>query len=302
MLKRNVLIFHSGALGDFVLTWALGLGLGRLYPQSRVIYVTQRSKGELAGKVLGLDWRDAEAGWHGLYAEGGEVPDGARTLAGAHTVISYVTSPEDLWTRNVDRLTAGATIVHVQPNPPAGWGEHATRWVLKQLEPHKALHAAMEQLLRSVGERGVGAPVAGDEVVVHPGSGSAAKCWPVERFVELIEGLKREGYPVRVVIGEVEADRWGGRRIAQLECVAPLVRPRTYLELLEVIAPARIFVGNDSGPGHLAGALGVRSVILFGPTSPDVWRPWGPRVTTVHHDPLADLAVKPVLDACLPRQ
>lgn len=298
MLKRNVLIFHSGALGDFVLTWALGLGLGRLYPQSRVIYVTQRSKGELAGKVLGLDWRDADAGWHGLYAEGGEVPDGARTLAGTHTVISYVASPGDPWTGNVERLTGGATIVHVQPNPPAGWDEHATRWVLKQLEPHKALHAAMEQLLRSVAERGVGAPVAGDEVLVHPGSGSIAKCWPVERFVELIEALKREGHPVRVVIGEAEVERWGNREIEQLERVAPLVRPRTYLELLEVIAQARMFVGNDSGPGHLAGALGVRSVILFGPTSPDVWRPWGPRVISMHHEPLADLAVEAVMAAC----
>lgn len=296
MLKRNVLIFHAGALGDFVLTWALGLALGRLYPQSRIIYVTQQSKGRLAEKVLGLDWRDAESGWHGLYAAGGEVPEPAgRTLAGAHTVISYVAAPGDEWTQNVERLTGGATIIHLQPNPPADWDEHATRWVLRQLEPHQVIHSAMEQLLRSVAERGVTSrPPAGGQIVIHPGSGSPAKCWPTARFVELIERLKGQGRPVRVVIGEVEAERWSAQEIAALEKVAPVARPGSYLELLDILAPAGVFVGNDSGPGHLAGALGVPSVILFGPTDPTVWRPWGPRVTTVRHEPLAELDVAAV--------
>ena len=52
MFARNILIFHSGALGDFVQTWPLGLALGRLYPQSRVIFVTQKQKGLLAEKAL----------------------------------------------------------------------------------------------------------------------------------------------------------------------------------------------------------------------------------------------------------
>src|SRR5438067_1389585 len=52
MLRRNVLIFHSGAMGDFILTWPLALALGRLFPQSRIFYVTHRQKGLLAERVL----------------------------------------------------------------------------------------------------------------------------------------------------------------------------------------------------------------------------------------------------------
>ena len=67
--RRNVLIFHSGALGDFILTWPLALALGRLFPQSRIYYVTHGQKGALAEKVLRVESVDAEAGWHPLFAE-----------------------------------------------------------------------------------------------------------------------------------------------------------------------------------------------------------------------------------------
>ena len=50
-LRRNVLIFHQAALGDFVVTWPLAVALGRLFPQSRVLYVTHASKGQLAERA-----------------------------------------------------------------------------------------------------------------------------------------------------------------------------------------------------------------------------------------------------------
>ena len=42
-----------------------------------------------------------------------------------------------------------------------------------------------------------------------------------------------------------------------------------------------LFVGNDSGPAHMAAAVGCPAVVLFGPTEPDLWRPYGARVTTI---------------------
>src|SRR5580693_10240067 len=85
MLLRNVLIFHSGALGDFVQTWPLGLALGRLYPQSRVIYVTQRQKGLLAERALRLEFADVESGWHHLFGDAARLPEICRNkLTSAH--------------------------------------------------------------------------------------------------------------------------------------------------------------------------------------------------------------------------
>src|SRR5436190_11578963 len=74
-LRRNILIFHQAALGDFVITWPIAVAMGRMYPQSRVIYVTAASKGKLAEKVLGVESADVDAGqWHRLHAEGAELP------------------------------------------------------------------------------------------------------------------------------------------------------------------------------------------------------------------------------------
>src|SRR5215212_3683324 len=89
--RRNILIFHLGALGDFVLTWPLALGLARLYPQSRIIYVTHSQKGKLAEKVLRIESTDIEAGWHHLFGTPSELPAGQRKmLEGAHSVFSFI--------------------------------------------------------------------------------------------------------------------------------------------------------------------------------------------------------------------
>ncbi|MCD6320124.1 MAG: glycosyltransferase family 9 protein, partial [Candidatus Desulfofervidaceae bacterium] len=50
------------------------------------------------------------------------------------------------------------------------------------------------------------------------------------------------------------------------------------LTLATVIAQARFFLGNDSGISHLAAALGIPSFVIFGPTAPGIWHPWGPKV------------------------
>src|SRR5215213_3534079 len=95
MLRRNVLIFHSGALGDFVLTWPLALALGRLFPQSRIFYVTHGQKGALAEKVLRVESLDQEAGWHHLFTEAPALPERpAKVLAGAQYVFSFVAAPQ----------------------------------------------------------------------------------------------------------------------------------------------------------------------------------------------------------------
>src|SRR5689334_6765619 len=103
-LRRNVLIFHQAALGDFIVTWPLAVAMGRMFPQSRIIYVTHSSKGKLAEKVLGVESVDAEAGWHRLFVDDAAVdlPESCeRVLSAAHTIVSFVSSPNDTWERNV---------------------------------------------------------------------------------------------------------------------------------------------------------------------------------------------------------
>jgi heptosyltransferase III len=67
-----------------------------------------------------------------------------------------------------------------------------------------------------------------------------------------------------------------------------------------VLSRAALFVGNDSGPAHMAAAFGIPSVVLFGPSDPVVWAPWrAPAEQIVAGPALRDLPVSRVVKAAL---
>jgi heptosyltransferase III len=281
MIRRNVLIFHSGALGDFILSWPLVLACGRLFAQSRIICVCPRQKGLLAEKVLRVESTDSEIAWHGLFAEGGVVPEAQRKLlAGAHAIFSFIASPHDPWSENVRRIAPEARLTCLRPRP-AHPGIHVADDLIDQLHPDRIVTEGVGQILRSIRERGLLSPwPAKSGILIHPGSGAREKCWPLDRFIEVIQHLSKTE-PVRIVLGEVELDRWQRGERAQLEKVAPVKVCSTYLELLAEIQSSRTFVGNDSGPTHLAGILGAQTIAIFQSTHPAEWSPIGPRVTAL---------------------
>ena len=96
-LRRNVLIFHQAALGDFVLTWPIAMAAARLWPTTRVIYVTAPSKGALAERAIGVEWRDGDS-LHALFGPADALPAPAmKLLAGATLILSFVSSGDDAW-------------------------------------------------------------------------------------------------------------------------------------------------------------------------------------------------------------
>ena len=294
---RNILIFHAGALGDFVVTWPLALALARLHPQSRLFYVTQKSKGALAERVLRVESVDSETGWHPLFAADAALPEPqAKLLAGAHSVVSFVSGGDDAWAANVRRLAPAAELIPLAVKPPAEFEGHVTDHLLAQLSPWPAAQAAMVQVLRSIASRGVSgrAPVPGGPVVVHPGSGARHKCWPADRFLALIDRLRQSGRDVRVLFGEVELETWDRAEIDRFANAATLAKPATYVELFEELNRASAFVGNDTGPAHLAGIIGVPTVALFGPSNPTHWRPLGPQVQVLHAPSMDQIEVDQV--------
>ena len=294
MLRRNVLIFHAGALGDFVLTWPLVMALGRLHPQSRIIMVTHASKGSLAELALHVESHDVEQGWHGLFTAEADLPERpARMLDSTHAIYTFMAG-ENAFAKRAPE----AQLVALRPTPPADYPKHATQHLLEQLALLPAVKSAVEQMLRSVNLRGIGTGRSHDgDVIVHPGSGSREKCWPVERFVKVVERLRRKKKDVRVLVGEVENERFAPEQIAALEKAAgaPVRRPATYVELFNELRTASLFIGNDSGPSHLAGAMGLPTVALFGPTDPNVWKPMGPKVRVLHRPTLDAISVDDVM-------
>jgi len=151
--------------------------------------------------------------------------------------------------------------------------------------------------------------------VLHPGTSRFGdfKRWPAEQFAELgrhlateldLEGIVTFGPGEEDLARQVVAMAGGGARLA--------LRTRSLAEVIALLARARLYVGADTGITHLASALEVPTVALYGPKDPAVYAPAGDHVRVVTHDiecrpcgerscPLGhvrcmrDLAVAPVL-------
>lgn len=306
-LRRNVLIFHQAALGDFIVTWPLAMAMGRMFAQSRIIYVTHSSKGKLAEKVLGVESADVEQGWHLLHAADAVLPEtNLKMLGGANLIVSFVSSPGDVWEQNLQRLAPEAKLIQLATNPPANVGGaksdsvpdalvgHVTDEIVQQLSAWPAIAAGTGQMLRSILDRGTGFRRTLDQsIVIHPGAGKPEKCWPVDRFVEFADRLSKAGKSVRFLLGEAELEKWPAETIEKISKIAQVRRPTTYLDLLFEIALASAFLGNDSGPGHLAAIIGVPTVSLFG-SDPTRWRPIGPSVKVIQAEKIETIPVERV--------
>jgi heptosyltransferase III len=296
-LRRNVLIFHLGALGDFILSWPLAMALARLHPQSRIVYVTHGQKGALAEKLLRVESADIEAGWHALYSDAPALPERSKkVLSGAHSIYSFIAGEADEWARQVRRVAPEADLCCLGPTPPADYSGHSTDHLLAQLTPRKAVAEAVRQMIQSLMNQGLSqqSSTAGP-VAIHPGAGAREKCWPIENYLELTRRLCAAGRAVRVLLGEVELERWSASEIERFRVLADVVAPGTYLDLVKSLSDVSAVVGNDSGPAHLAGAIGLPTLVLFGPTDPTVWKPLGPRVRTLRRELIGQIGVEEVL-------
>ena len=123
--------------------------------------------------------------------------------------------------------------------------------------------AGAEEVLRRVG------PSDGPYAVIVPGAKWATKRWPWERFAEVASGLvSRFGLGVLLLGARSETGLCDAVRRSAGAGVSSAAGLATLGETGGLISGARLFVGNDSGPTHMAMALGVPSVALFGPTDP----------------------------------
>ncbi len=116
-------------------------------------------------------------------------------------------------------------------------------------------------------------------VAIQPGSGGKEKCWYVGNFLTVAAGLASRGFEVVFLLGPAEKERFSKATIDRINSVAPCLTDLSLTDVVGLLSCSEAFVGNDSGITHLAGALGVRTAVVFGPTEPAVYRPLGPRVS-----------------------
>ncbi len=126
--------------------------------------------------------------------------------------------------------------------------------------------------------------------MLAPGAGWGAKRWPAERFGELAISLRAMGFDV-VVNASHEADVLAARAVGASAGAARAV-PCSVAQLVALLRRTDLFVGCDSGPTHLAAAMAVPTVALFGPTDPARNGPWGPGRAVVLRDAASPTSYK----------
>lgn len=121
-------------------------------------------------------------------------------------------------------------------------------------------------------------------VLLHPGGGWASKLWSAERYGELAAMLARRGLPVLVSWGPGEKEL-AARVVAASQGAAIACFPASLLEFAALAQRSRAIVAADTGPLHLACAVGTPAVALFGPTDPRRNGPWSPEDRVVARRP-----------------
>jgi ADP-heptose:LPS heptosyltransferase len=173
----------------------------------------------------------------------------------------------------------------------AGFGHHRAAWLYNIRLPraqevlgeervvHTAEHLASAMFHLGCPRREIPrawlkaeAPAGGRRyAVIHPSAALAYKTWPAERFLAVAEHLAgRLGLePVFIGAAGDDLSAFAGYRT---------VTGKPLAEVMRLLAGAALFVGNDSGPAHMAAALGVPVVVLYGrPEHEVIWAPWRAR-------------------------
>ncbi len=297
-LQAKILVIRGGAIGDFILTLPALAALRQQFPDTQLEvlgypHIAQLAlAGGLVRRVQSIEARSLA----GFFARNGELAeDLADYFSEFDLIISYLYDPDQIFKANVGRCTR-AQFISGPHRPDENLQLHATEVFLKPLE-QVAIFAADTRPRLEVAKAFETTAGSGRWLAVHPGSGSESKNWPEAKWLELLQELmKTTTLHLLMVGGEAE-----GERLARLASALPgtrlkLMRSAPLPDLAQWLAACVGFIGHDSGISHLAAAVGVRSLILWGETAEAVWRPCAREMTVLRDSKgLEQLSVAVVL-------
>jgi ADP-heptose:LPS heptosyltransferase len=293
---RNSVLLHAGALGDCVLALHVAAALRATVPGTRI---EMAARCPLVAFAVGRGPIDAAINPDriglGYFYGDGELPAKAVQWIQTYDLVINLLDHERARVSTRLRAAARGTVLSVDPAwQRNGESRHITQQWLAALDgagltlrpPQEAVlkvpaaerESARRQLARSVGAN------ADRFVVCHPGSGARIKCCPLEALEAVVGRLRIGGTGVVWMIGPTEMECHGRAYRDRLSRSAPVIGEESLPAAAGLLGGADTFVGNDAGMTHLAAALGLRTVALFGPTDPDIWRPLGERVAVVRFD------------------
>ena len=296
----KVLVIRGGALGDFLLTLPTIRLLKEGLPTATVEVLGYEPMVELA-RLAGVAHSTrplGHAGLAGFFVPGAKLdPAWSEYFAGFDVIFSFLPDADGHFKENI--LRAGVKTWFqgkwkVEDAPGSGHAAEQLADVCRNLALWLEDPAPVVRAPRPPGER--------SGIAIHPGSGSPRKSWLFGRWVEAGPGLARllrPGECLELISGEAE-EEWIGDLLGQWrDLPVRHHRFRSLRELADLLAGCRGYLGHDTGVSHLAAACGIPCLLLFGPTSPEIWAPRNPgtRVLRAPGGHLDQLAVAAVIGA-----
>ncbi len=295
--NAKILVIRGGAIGDFILTLPAIAALRKAFPQAALHIIgyphvaSLAVAGGLANEVRSIESRAMA----GFFADRGDLdPDLAAYFAEFAVIVSYLYDPDQIFRTNVQRCSK-AQFIAGPHRPEEGANLHAAEAFLQPLN-RLAIFDADPAPRLDLGKAGAAELGPGKWLAVHPGSGSERKNWPEARWAEFLAELAQiSAWNLLLVGGEAEGERLDrlGRRLP--EGRRRLARNLALPELGRRLRECHFFIGHDSGITHLAGAVGLTGLVLWGESKPEVWRPLNPGLRLLRApDGLSELKVSEV--------
>jgi heptosyltransferase III len=279
-MPGRILVIRGGALGDFILTLPAIRLLREKYPEASLDILGYRHITMLAeGRYYANSTRSIEhsslAGF--FHPEADLDPALCEYFAGFQQVVSYLYDPDGFFYSGLRR--AGVKCL-IAASPQIWEGEHAACQLSRLLKPlGLQLENPAARIFPSAQDRAAAqeilVPLPRPLVAIHPGSGGHRKNWPIERWLELQRAIlddPRIGH-LLVIGGESEELQISAMKRAKAAARQTILQSLSLPLLAAILAKCALFIGHDSGISHLAAAVEVPCLLLFGPTNPNVWAP-----------------------------
>jgi ADP-heptose:LPS heptosyltransferase len=289
----EILVLHPGGLGDVILSLPAIACLRRQFPSVNLTiagnldHLTPIMSG-YAERVLSFSALPI----HRLYTNEPLRPEETAFWRSYDRIVSWTGSGNPTFKKRMREIQPEACIGAWKPNPADA--RHVSQLFADSLgiaipsgEALKPARISLDSIMRAEGRQWLiehGWSESEPLIAMHPGAGSKTKRWLPERFIELARRLAVQGKRKLLVI-EGPAEPGLARQVVQTLSIAGiLLSEAAPLDLLAaVIEKCHFFVGNDSGLAHLAAALDVPCLVLFGPTEPGHWAPLGSNVRIIRN-------------------
>ena len=264
---KTFLICHRGALGDFILTWPAINCLRKILPDYLFKGIGRPEYMRLAINLGLLDsFIDLDSSKLLDLFNGKAIPPEIGHPNGA---VLWLSSGQDVV--NLLKKYASLPVVSIAPFP--AMRIHVALYHCQSMQSHFPVNIP-ENLSDCFPPR----TKKGNYALIHPGSGSPAKNYSPRFYLALAYELQRFGYKkTGFIAGPAEKttfmhENFTGKWVEWPESVESLAN---------LLADASLYIGNDSGASHLAGILGVPTIVFYKTTDPEVWGVLGRKVAHI---------------------